>query len=150
MDSPSRLTATGSGGVSSRHCSASGSSDHPGPPRRLGSAKSLSQPPTWATIPLAQLRQPEYSAVTVMVTAEASGTVTVLANLQVQLEVEAAIVWPVTPGPCTTSTVTRCQWQRELELEQPQAERFKFQGSVPTSSYTPALGRLGPDSNTVQ
>jgi hypothetical protein len=58
-----------------------------------------------------------------MVTAEASGTVTVLANLQVQLEVEAAIVWPVTPGPCTTSTVTRCQWQRELELEQPQAER---------------------------
>ena len=80
------------------------------------------------------------------VTAEASGTVTVLANLQ--LEVEAAIVWPVTPGPSTTSTVTKCQWHRQLELEQPQAERFKFQGSVPT--YTPALGRLGPDANTVQ
>jgi len=57
---------------------------------------------------LAQVRQPEYSAVTVTVTAEASGTVTVLANLQ--LEVEAAIVWPVTPGPSTTSTVTKCQW----------------------------------------
>ncbi len=80
------------------------------------------------------------------VSAEASGTVTVLANLQ--LKVEAAIVWPVTPGPSTVSTVTKCQWHRQLELEQPQAERFKFQGSVPT--YTPALGRLGPDSNTVQ
>ena len=51
-------------------------------------------------------------------------------------------------GPSTTSTVTKCQWHRQLELEQPQAERFKFQGSVPT--YTPALGRLGPDANTVQ
>jgi hypothetical protein len=53
-------------------------------------------------------------------------------------------------GPSTTSTVTKCQWHRQLELEQPQAERFKFQGSVQVPTYTPALGRLGPDSNTVQ